>query len=93
MIVNGILAILAIYTVPSIFAGVVTNILPRRDLVESRALLPRADSPTDVCVRWSHQSAVVNGTLYVYGGQASSATGQKSDTWSKSLMPFARSCY
>jgi hypothetical protein len=41
------------------------------------------DSASDVCVRWSQQSAIVNGTLYLYGGQASSEPAQSSNTWSK----------
>jgi hypothetical protein len=47
----------------------------------------RADSPTDVCTRWSHQSAVINGTLYVYGGQATTEPGQTQNKWSKSVTP------
>jgi hypothetical protein len=30
--------------------------------------------------------AVVNGTLYIYGGQAKTSAGQSSNTWSKSLQ-------
>jgi hypothetical protein len=48
----------------------------------------RADSPTDVCTRWSHQSAVINGTLYVYGGQATTEPGQTQNKWSKSVTPI-----
>lgn len=44
----------------------------------------RADSPK-LCKRWSHQSAHLNGTLYIYGGQASATEGQTSDTWSEFL--------
>lgn len=53
-------------------------------LGERAGLDRRADSPTDVCTRWSHQSAVVNGTMYIYGGRASTTQGQTEDTWSKS---------
>ncbi|KAI9824932.1 MAG: hypothetical protein M1832_001537 [Thelocarpon impressellum] len=49
-------------------------------------LVGRADSPTDVCVRFSHQSAIVNGTLYVYGGQAKKDANQISDTWNNNLV-------
>ena len=42
----------------------------------------KRDSSLDVCVRWSQQSAIVNGTLYLYGGQASTQSAQSSDTWS-----------
>ena len=51
-----------------------------------RGLLPpmakRDDSPTVVCKRWSQQSAVVNGTLYLYGGRAITSSDQTSNTWS-----------
>lgn len=43
----------------------------------------RADSPLNVCTRWSHQSAVVNGTLYLYGGRSKAKSGQTANTWSK----------
>lgn len=49
-----------------------------------RTLEGRADSPTDVCTRWSHQSAVVNGTMYVYGGRSKTKSDQTDNTWSKS---------
>ena len=42
----------------------------------------RANSPTDICFRWSGQSAVVNGTLYYYGGRSSQSTQQTDNTWS-----------
>ena len=55
---------------------------------EQRKALPAVDkrqnSDTDVCVRWSGQSAVVNGTMYYYGGRSSTSAGQTSNTWSKS---------
>ena len=37
----------------------------------------------DVCVRWSQQSAMVNGTLYLYGGRASTQPSQQENTWSQ----------
>ena len=43
----------------------------------------RADSSTNYCTRWSQQSAVVNGTLYLYGGHASqdqATPGQNQET-------------
>lgn len=63
---------------PSI--GVDSRVVP----IERKMVLEtRADSPTDVCTRWSHQSAVINGTLYVYGGQATTEPGQTQNKWSK----------
>lgn len=32
-------------------------------------------------------AALVNGTLYIYGGQASTETGQTENTWSKDDSP------
>ncbi|MCJ1285098.1 hypothetical protein MMC26_004436 [Xylographa opegraphella] len=46
----------------------------------------RADSPVIVCTRWAHQSALVNGTLYVYGGQATQQPQQSSDTWNNDFF-------
>ncbi|KAI5812850.1 kelch repeat protein [Pyronema omphalodes] len=46
----------------------------------------RDDSPTDVCARWSHQTAVVNGKIYIYGGQAKKQAGQKSNTWNNNFL-------
>lgn len=53
--------------------------------VQELSLSKRADDPTDYCKRWSQQSAVVNGTLYLYGGRKMNAQGQKDNTWSKSI--------
>ena len=49
-------------------------------------ILKRDNSPTDVCSRWSHQAAVVNGTIYVYGGRATNTSGQKSNTWTNAFL-------
>ncbi|KAM0807233.1 hypothetical protein AB5N19_07572 [Seiridium cardinale] len=46
----------------------------------------RADSPTDVCLRWAQQSAMLNGTLYIYGGEAKSTGSQDTDTWNTNLL-------
>ncbi|KAM7216330.1 hypothetical protein V8F06_008252 [Rhypophila decipiens] len=50
------------------------------------ALETRADSPTDVCARWAHQAAQLNGTLYVYGGQAKRTKDQTTDTWNNYFL-------
>ena len=63
-------------------AGVIPKrALQRRNLVDGRLILPRADTDTDVCTRWSQQSAIVNGTIYLYGGHATTEQGQTSNTW------------
>ena len=64
-------------------AGPITPDPARYRDLESTHLLPRQDNPADACLRWSHQSAVVNGTLYLYGGRAKRDSNQNSNTWSK----------
>lgn len=49
-------------------------------------LVKRQNRPTDICTRWSHQSALVNGTLYVYGGRATKDAGQTSNTWNNDFV-------
>ena len=44
------------------------------------------NSATDYCTRWSHQSAVINGTIYVYGGRASQTSGQTDNTWNNDFL-------
>jgi len=46
----------------------------------------RADSPTDVCFRWAQQSAIINGTLYLYGGQATTEPLQTQNTWNNNFL-------
>lgn len=46
----------------------------------------RADSPTDVCTRWAHQVANVNGTLYIYGGNAKSSSSQTDNFWNNDFL-------
>ena len=54
-------------------------------IVVEADLAKRQDSPTDVCTRFSHQTAIVNGTLYVYGGQTTKSPGQKG-TWNNNFL-------
>ncbi|KAK8205752.1 hypothetical protein IWZ01DRAFT_439688 [Phyllosticta capitalensis] len=49
-------------------------------------LVKRENSPTDVCTRWSQATAVVNGTLYVYGGRAKTDASQSSNTWNNDFL-------
>ncbi|KAJ9611097.1 hypothetical protein H2200_004280 [Cladophialophora chaetospira] len=46
----------------------------------------RADTQTDVCKRWAGQSAVVNGTLYYYGGRATTSADQTTDEWNNDFL-------
>lgn len=48
--------------------------------------IKREDTPTDVCSRWSHQSAVVNDTLYLYGGRSRQTAGQEDNTWNNDFL-------
>ncbi|OCT44013.1 kelch repeat protein [Cladophialophora carrionii] len=41
----------------------------------------REDTQTDVCKRWAGQSAIVNGTLYYYGGRVTTSPDQTTDQW------------
>ena len=54
-----------------------------------RSISRRSNSPTDVCNRWSHQSAVVNGTLYLYGGNSIQNAGQKDNTWNNDFLSLS----
>ncbi|KAH7350207.1 kelch domain-containing protein [Plectosphaerella cucumerina] len=55
----------------------------------------REESRTDVCTRWAHQGksmkdemhiAQVNGTLYIYGGQAKTEASQELNTWNNYFL-------
>ncbi|KAF2088406.1 hypothetical protein K490DRAFT_72831 [Saccharata proteae CBS 121410] len=50
------------------------------------ALSKRADSPADVCTRWSQATALVNGTLYIYGGRTTTSSSQTSNTWNNDFL-------
>lgn len=50
--------------------------------LDRNRILRREDTPTDVCKRWSQQTAVVNGTIYIYGGRSMTESSQKDNTWS-----------
>ncbi|KAI1744183.1 hypothetical protein F4680DRAFT_284216 [Xylaria scruposa] len=61
-------------------AGVIREPIIRSELEN------RANSPTDVCKRWAAQSAVLNGTLYYYGGRANLTADQTSSTWNNNFI-------
>ncbi len=56
------------------------------DVRTGQVLGKREDSPTDTCTRWSHQSAVLNGTLYIYSGQSKTKSDQSEDTWNNNFL-------
>ncbi len=53
---------------------------------EHEILSKRDNSPVDVCKRFSGQSTIVNGTLYMYGFRTLTDSQQTSGTWSKFLI-------
>lgn len=52
-------------------------------------IIKRENTKTAVCSRWAQQSAVVNGTLYLYGGHSISTAGQSQNTWSNDFLSVA----
>lgn len=58
------------------------NVKPNEGIILSR----QEEGSTDVCFRWAQQSALVNGTIYLYGGQASTEQGQDQDTWNNNFL-------
>lgn len=49
-------------------------------------LFRRANSQTAVCKRWAGQSAVVNGTLYYFGGRAINDGDQTDNEWNNDFL-------
>ena len=74
--------------------GANAGVIKARD-VEAGAggVWKREDSKTDACTRWSHQAAVLNGTLYIYGGQSKEKAGQEENTWSSSTSHTSLSLF
>ena len=69
----------------SVLQPVSGSAIPKRSS-NVHTLERRADSPTDVCFRWAQQSALNNGTLYLYGGQATSSSTQDSNAWNNNFL-------
>ena len=58
-------------------AGVIRRSKSTEELPTKTGLMAkRSDTPTDVCNRWAHASALVNGTIYVFGGHATTQPDQ-----------------
>ncbi|KAF7538370.1 hypothetical protein G7054_g3003 [Neopestalotiopsis clavispora] len=64
-------------------SGVDAGVIPHPPAI---VLEDRADSPVDVCLRWAQQSAILNGTVYIYGGEAKSTGDQETDTWNNNFL-------
>lgn len=68
-------------------AGVVERSrLQNKDFVDGKLVTRQAVTDTNVCNRWSHQSALVNGTIYLYGGRTNTDPAQTSDTWNNDFL-------
>lgn len=63
-------------------AGALEQNLRRSNALRGIPHNKRADTSTTICKRWSQQSALVNGTLYLYSGRSTTSASQNSDTWS-----------
>ncbi|KAI1373708.1 hypothetical protein F4677DRAFT_215733 [Hypoxylon crocopeplum] len=46
----------------------------------------RQNGPTTVCTRWAGQSALINGTVYFYGGRSKTYGDQQADTWNNDFI-------
>jgi len=71
-------------TKPMMRIGAMGSMIPANDMPigRERSMLVGRDAPTDVCKRWSGQSTVVNGTLYLYGFRTTTSQKQTDNTWS-----------
>ena len=68
-------------------AGLIRRSGPqRKDLVDGQLVTREAVTDTNVCNRWSQQSALVNGTIYLYGGHTTITADQMSDTWNNDFL-------
>ena len=67
-------------------AGVIRTADTEQLVAIEGEIVKRDNSPTDVCSRWSHQAAIVNGTIYIYGGHASNTSGQAFNTWNNDFL-------
>ena len=67
-------------------AGVIRRVETEKAAATEGEIAKRDNSPTDVCSRWSHQAAIVNGTIYIYGGRATNTSGQKANTWTNDFL-------
>lgn len=54
-------------------------------VAEAVPVVKREDSLTDVCIRWAHQAAIVNGSVYIYGGQVRRKSDDEKE-WNKFFL-------
>lgn len=68
-------------------AGVIRRSGPQKqDFIDGKLVTRQDITDTDVCNRWSQQSALVNGTIYLYGGHTTTTADQTSDTWNNDFL-------
>ena len=68
-------------------AGLIRRTGPqKKELVDGKLVPRQAITDTDACNRWSQQSALVNGTIYLYGGHTTANASQVSDTWNNDFL-------
>lgn len=68
-------------------AGVIRRSGPqKKEFVDGKLVTRQAITDTNVCNRWSQQSALVNGTIYLYGGHTTTTADQPSDTWNNDFL-------
>lgn len=68
-------------------AGVIRSAtLRKKDFVDGKLVTRQAPTDTNVCNRWSQQSALVNGTIYLYGGHTTTTADQTSGTWNNDFL-------
>ncbi|KZL65307.1 kelch domain-containing protein [Colletotrichum tofieldiae] len=53
---------------------------------DAGVIRPRDTSSTNVCLRWAQQAALLNGTLYMYGGQSKTEVSQTINTWNNDFL-------
>ncbi|EXJ84918.1 hypothetical protein A1O3_05593 [Capronia epimyces CBS 606.96] len=92
-----VLVIPSLYTAPVLHAGANpvgarvgqskdTRTIQRAKRELTSGHVKRDDTATVVCKRWSQQSAVVNGTLYLYSGRSTTSSDQTTDTWNNDFL-------
>ncbi|KAI4204693.1 MAG: hypothetical protein LQ350_001008 [Teloschistes chrysophthalmus] len=67
-------------------AGVIRRADRNNEAITGHDLLRRQNTNTDVCSRWAAQSALVNGTMYLYGGHATQEPGEHDGTWTNDFF-------
>ena len=62
--------------------------LQSKDFVGGQLVKRQAstNSDTSVCNRWSHQSTLINGTLYIYGGRSTTDASQTTNEWNNNFL-------